>query len=233
MAIGSPALFLAKAFVLTQMSSCPLAAHAPRVEIMLAAAKPKYITTAPMADLNQTLQGDMDSTLESDSQLFPGGAMAAETSAGDISVEVSSQLADEDANACLYIDKVQLVISYAPTIFLAKELSAPGQECRLKMTKDHEERHVAADISLLNDGIAKMKMKVLLFLRDGGGQKGPFHSDYVAGQQHDLEKAVDRILKPMVGQLLSDRRDQQSSIDTPENLKEEKALCAAPGKATK
>jgi hypothetical protein len=226
MAISSPSLFIAKAFVLAQVSSCPFPAHAPYVNIVFANEKPKYITTAPLQEINQTLGGSMDATADSDAQLFPGGAMAAEIVASEIQVSTSSQIADEAGNGCVYVDRVQLVVTYAPTVFLAKELNAPGRECRLKMTKDHEERHIAADVALINDRIKKMKMKTLLSLRDNS-QRGPFNSDYAMAQQSDLEKSVTRVLKPLVDQLIADRRSHAADIDTPENFKEEKALCSA------
>ncbi|TAL34894.1 MAG: hypothetical protein EPN97_07895 [Alphaproteobacteria bacterium] len=223
MAFGAPALHFAKAYMLAQLTVCPPPLEAPHADVYFLPKKPEYITEAPIKSLTAEMRNNPDSTVASDSRWFVEGITASGVDAARFNFDFTN-LRDESGNICLYVHKVYFSVMYEPTIFLAKELKAPGRECRYKMVKLHEERHVATDLKTINEYMPKIKMELLWYLRSIG-PLGPFQLAQARAEVQKTEKAIMVAVQPMMEKLIKARRARQGSIDTIENYRQEAALC--------
>lgn len=223
MALGAPGLALAKAFILAQLTVCPPPLEAPRAEVYFLPKKAEYITEAPMKSLTETMRNNPDSTFATDSKWFVEGLTASGVDAAQFNFDVNN-LRDEAGNTCFYVHKVYFSIIYEPTIFLAKELKEKGHECRLKMVKLHEERHVATDLNAITEYMPKIKMELLWYLRSLG-PIGPFQGGQAQEELKKIHMNIVKAIEPMTQKLIQTRRARQGSIDTIENYRQESALC--------
>ncbi|MDE1152748.1 MAG: hypothetical protein PW788_09450 [Micavibrio sp.] len=211
--------FLSKAFILAQLTVCPLPDTAPHVDFLFAPQKPVYITDAPSAALTKAMAGNIDSTIATDSRWHVEGLMEGPI---DDSYDLEFNTVSDGSNMCIFLSKVTYTIAFKPTIFIASE--AKGQSCRLKVTRLHEERHVATDLRAIKEYIPKLKMELLLYLRNLGMQ-GPYPNGELKTQMQSMSKEVGLALRPMAEKLRDARRKRQGLIDTVENYKHESSLC--------
>lgn len=223
MAFGVPSLNFAKAFILAQLTVCPPPLEAPHADVYFLPKKPEYVTEAPIKSLTAEMKNNPDSTVATDSRWFVEGITASGVDAARFNFDFTN-LRDESGNTCLYVHKVYFTIMYEPTIFLAKELKAPGHECRYKMVKLHEERHVATDLKTINEYMPKIKMELLWYLRSIG-PLGPYGEGQIASEVQKKEKDIMTAVGPMMERLIKARRARQGSIDTIENYRQESGLC--------
>lgn len=223
MAFIPPSLALAKMFLLAQLTVCPPPLEAPHAEVYFMPQKPDYVTEAPIKELTTEMAKNPDSTFATDSRWFVEGITAAGIDAAQYAFELT-HLSDSAGNMCFYVHKVYFSIVYEPTIFLAKELQQPGHECRLKMVRLHEERHVATDLNTIQEYMPKIKMDLLWYLRSLGPQ-GPFPAASAPQEALKIEKGIVKAIEPMKQKLIAARRARQGSIDTIENYRQEAALC--------
>lgn len=222
MAAPVPALALAKALILAQMSVCPPAQRAPQVEVLFVPQKTAYVTDTPVGKLTERMAKNPDAThitaKRGDWRVF--GSTDGRTQA-----KYSVSFAVEDdlhGNVCYYVDRLHFTVHYRPQIFIAAELA--NHECYYKVTKLHEERHVAADLKALREYMPKIKMEILYYLRAFGGQ-GPFPA---ATADKESDKIIDEIkkgMRPFLGKLYEARRGSQREIDSVENYKYESQIC--------
>jgi hypothetical protein len=210
----------AKAFMLAQLTVCPLPAHAPRVNIYFLPEKPTYITQAPMKALTEAMQGNPDSTFASDSRWIAFGITEGKIIPG-FSVMFDT-VSDSAGNTCLTVGEVKIALRYVPTIFIAKEIGP--FECQFRMVRLHEERHVATDLTTIKEYIPKLKMETLWYLRSLGPQ-GPYPAEVAKKQVRTLSDQIIKSGEPVVQKLVQVRRDRQGLIDTAENYHQEAELC--------
>ena len=149
-------LFLAKMYTLAQLTVCPLPDAAPHINFTFQPEKPVYITEAPSAALGAAMKGNVDSTIATDSRWRVGGL---EEGPIEPDVHLDFETLNDGTSICIFLSAVYLDIHYRPTIFIAKENKS--LECRFKVVKLHEERHVATDLKVINEYIPKMKMELL------------------------------------------------------------------------
>jgi hypothetical protein len=223
MALLHPAVALAKAFVLAQLTVCPPPQEAPHAEVYFMPQKPEYVTNVPIKELTAEMAKIPDSTFATDSKWFVEGVTVGGVEGAQYGFDFTN-LSDSAGNTCFYVHKVYFSIYYEPTIFLAKELQQPGHQCRQKMVKLHEERHVATDLKTINEYLPKIKMDLLWYLRSLG-PLGPFSSGQAAEEVKHTQKGIVEAIQPMKEKLIMARRARQGSIDTIENYKQESALC--------
>lgn len=214
---------LAKAFVLAQLTVCPPALEAPRADVFFMPKKTEYITEATIKSLTAEMKNNPDSTFASDSKWFVEGITTSGLDAAQYNFDFTF-LRDASGSTCVYVHKVYFSILYEPTIFLARELKAPGRECRYKMVKLHEERHVATDKNTITEYMPKIKMELLWHLRSIG-PLGPFPSGQVPAEMKKAKMNIVTAVRPMMERLILARRARQGSIDTIENYRQESALC--------
>ncbi len=212
-------LFLAKMYTLAQLTVCPLPDAAPHVDFQFLPEKPIYITEAPSAALGAAMKGNVDSTIATDSRWKVGGLEE-----GPIEPEFHMQFetVNDGSSICIFLSNIQFTLHYRPTIFIAKE-NKP-LECRFKVVKLHEERHVATDLKTINEYVPKLQMELLWYLRSLGMQ-GPFPMSQRDTQIQEMAKNIGKALRPIVGKLIDTRRARQGMIDTVENYKHESSLC--------
>jgi hypothetical protein len=223
MALGAPGLALAKAFVLAQLTVCPPPSEAPHAEVYFLPKKAEYVTEAPIKALTETMRNNPDSTFATDSRWFVEGVTASGVDAARFNIDFNT-LRDESGNTCFYVHKVYFSIIYEPTIFLAKELKEKGHECRYKMVKLHEERHVATDLNTITEYMPKIKMDLLWYLRSLG-PVGPVSGAQIPVEVKKVRDDTVKAIEPMTQKLVQTRRARQGSIDTIENYRQEAALC--------
>lgn len=113
---------------------------------------------------------------------------------------------------CLRVTRLEAVISYRATIYIAREYKPGG--CRYLQTKTHEMRHYDTDRNLLEASLPGMK-KSLERLLAGMGAKGPMGAEAAKSAQKALLKEVENSLSQSVEQLRKLRALQQAAIDTP------------------
>ncbi|MDI1226663.1 MAG: hypothetical protein PSY14_03140 [bacterium] len=216
-------LMLAKSFLLAQLTVCPVPDAIPTVDVIFKPSKPEYITGAPIKALTDTMKGNKDATHISDTtrkwRVF--GLTEAGVGGGSYNVKYNG-LSDNAGNTCIYVESVEMVITYTPTIFIGKELQT--SECHFKVTKMHEERHVAADLKVIKEYLPKLKMEILWYLRGVAGQ-GPYPQYETPKNTKRIVEEVIAYVRPMVQKLVDTRRARQSDIDTLENYKYESGLC--------
>lgn len=222
MATGAPALFIAKAFMLAQMSVCPPADRSPRVEVIFTPQKPSYVTDVPVKKLTARMKKNPDAThvtaKRGDWRVF-GSTEGRTTAKYNISFAVEDDL---HGNVCYYVDRLHFTVNYRPQVFIAAELA--NHECYYKVTKLHEERHIAADLKVLREYAPKIKMEILYYLRAFGGQ-GPFAAGDADKESDAIMDKVKKGLKPFLAKLYEARRSRQNDIDNVENYKYESGLC--------
>ena len=216
-------LMLSKMYMLTQLTVCPLPDYVPVVEVNFKAAKIEYVTNAPIKALTDAMKGNKDAThlTEKSSKWRVFGLTEGLLGGSGYRASYLTKT-DTAGQRCIYVDRVMLDITYVPTVFIGKELQT--SECHFKMTKLHEERHVATDLKVIKEYLPKIKMEIMWYLRGVGGQ-GPF-------PQYETDKHAKRIIeevvayvKPMVEKMIETKRARQSDIDTIENYKYESGLC--------
>jgi len=210
---------LSKAFILAQLTVCPLPDAAPHADFFFLPQKPAYITDAPSKALKQAMAGNIDSTIATDSRWHVDGLTEG---AIQESYELEFNTVSDGSNSCLFLSKVNFTVIYKPTIFIASEVK--GQTCRQKVTRLHEERHVATDLRAIKEYIPKLKMELLMYLRSLGMQ-GPFPASDLKRQMDSMSVEVNKSLRPMTERLREARRKRQGLIDTVENYKHESSLC--------
>ncbi len=212
-------LFLAKMYTLAQLTVCPLPDAAPHVDFQFLPEKPIYITEAPSAALGAAMKGNVDSTIATDSRWRVGGLEE-----GPIEPELHMEFdtVSDGSSMCIFLSNIHLTMHYRPTIFIAKENK--GLECRFKVVKLHEERHVATDLKVINEYIPKMQMELLWYLRSLGMQ-GPYPVGQQTVQMQTMAKNIGLAIKPIYEKLINTRRARQGMIDTVENYKHESSLC--------
>jgi hypothetical protein len=222
-------LMLSKMYLLAQMTVCPMPDYIPEVDVEFRTSKPEYVTAVPIKSLTEAMKGNKDAThlTESSSKWRVFGMTEGVLGGGNYRVSYMTKT-DQTGQRCIYVDRVKMLITYTPTIFIGKELQT--SECHFKVTKLHEERHVATDLKVIKEYLPKIKMEILWYLRGVGGQ-GPF-------PQYETDKNAKRIIdevvayvRPMVERMIETKRARQSDIDTVENYKYESGLC--PGDAPK
>ncbi len=216
-------LLLSKAFILAQMTVCPLPDFVPKADVFFKPVKPLYVSGAPSVALGKAMRGNPDATHVNaeNSKWRVAGMTEASVGGGNYKVSWLAR-ADQQGNTCLYVDTVTFELAYKPNIYIAEEVSS--LPCLSHVTRLHEQRHVAADLKLIKEYIPKIKMEILWYLR-GLGAQGPY-------PQQEAKKNADRIVqevmaavKPMVERLAETRRQRQGDIDTVENYKYENSLC--------
>lgn len=218
-------LMLSKSYLLAQLTVCPLPDAVPVVEVYFKPQKPVYISEAPSEALTKTLKNNPDATHQTGatSKWRVLGITEASVGGGDYHVAYMTTY-DQQGNTCLYVNNVTFNLEYKPTIFIAKEITP--LPCRLRMTRLHEQRHVAADHRVIKEYIAKIKMEIMWYLR-GLGAQGPYPASDVKHQSDRIIQEVVAAVRPMVDRLSETRRKRQGDIDTPENYKYESGLCPA------
>lgn len=223
MADFSLPLAVAKFYTLAQLTVCPLADEIPKVQVYFAPKKPAYIMEAPSKDLTRAMHNNPDATHVSDknSKWRTIGLTEAGVGGGNYDATFRT-LNDNMGNSCVYVDEVRLNLLYAPNIYIANEIV--NLPCQLRLTRLHEQRHVAADLKLIKQYIPKIKMEILWYLR-GLGPQGPYQQHELQPQSQRILKEVVAAVKPMVERLAQVRRERQGDIDTTENYKYENSLC--------
>lgn len=216
-------LLLSKYFILAQMTVCPLQDFVPDVEVYFKPSKPVYIAEAPSRDLTRALAGNPDAAHVKDknSMWRAVGITEAPVGGGDYSVNYAGRV-DAYGNTCLYPSKVTFNLVYKPNVYIAKEVT--GLPCMLRVTKLHEQRHVAADHRVIKQYIPKIKMEILWYLRSLGPQ-GPYPQGQVPQETKRIVKEVVDAVKPMIERLVETRRERQNDIDTLENYRYESSFC--------
>ena len=215
-------LMLSKMYMLAQMTVCPVPEYIPEVDVQFRTNKIEYVTSVPVKALTTSMKGNKDATHVTDNsnwRVF--GLTVGLVGGGNYRVHYSSKT-DQTGQSCIYVDRVEFLITYTPTVFIGKELQTA--ECRFKTVKMHEERHVATDLKVIKEFLPKIKMEILWYLR-GVGAQGPF-------PQYEIDKNGKRIVdevvayvRPMVEKMSETKRARQSDIDTIENYKYESGLC--------
>lgn len=214
---------LAKSYVLATLTVCPPGNAAPRVDVYFVPEKPVYITEAPVKALTMEMarNKDVSHVTERTGKWRVFGITEGRMEGSNYNVSFDG-LSDQQGNKCIYVNKVNFVVRYKPTIFIASELKK--YECVFKMTKLHEERHVATDLKIIRKYMPKIKMEILRFLWRYGPQ-GPYPAHDTNNQTSRIVKEVVTSVQPMVDKLFEARRLHQGDIDTIENYKYESGLC--------
>ncbi|HYD19154.1 MAG TPA: hypothetical protein VEF76_11805 [Patescibacteria group bacterium] len=216
-------LIISKAYMLAQMTVCPLPDYVPAVEVIFKPTKPEFVTGAPVKMLTEALRGNKDAThlTESSGKWRVFGITEGSMSGSGYRASYLTRT-DQSGMRCIYVDSITFEIRYNPTIFIGKELV--DSECHYRVTKMHEERHVATDLKTIKEYIPKIKMEILWYLR-GLGSRGPFPQGQTDQEATKIMKEVVEYVKPMVEKLFEERRKRQGDIDTIENYKYESGLC--------
>lgn len=224
MAIFAPGLFLSQAYLLAQLTVCPPGDTAPHVDVFFVPQKPLYITEAPVKALTQALAQNKDATHQDTAKTGKWRVFGiTEGRMEGTNYQASyNGLTDQQGNKCIYVDKITFVVRYKPTIFIGAELKK--HECHFKVTKLHEERHVATDLRVIRQYLPKIKMEILRFLWRYGPQ-GPYPAQESGKQASRILEEVVTAVQPMVDKLFEERRKHQGDIDTIENYKYESGLC--------
>jgi hypothetical protein len=215
-------LAVMKAFTLATLTVCPLPPQVPKVNIYFFPKPPVHITEAPMMALTEAMKkGSPNSTAASHKGFIVFGLT--ETAIADGGTRVGLMgISDNEGNTCLGVEKVDMVIHYQPTVFVAKELK--DFPCQLAVTQMHEDQHVAFDREVMTDYIPKIKMEVLWHLRSLG-MMGPYNQSEVPQKRKEIMQGIIESSKPMLEKLRKVREAKQGSIDTVENYKAESMKC--------
>ena len=215
------ALLAAKAFTLAALTVCPVN-DPPRVDVHFTAEKPYWNTSYGSTALRKSMQGDKESTVQTDKR---EKLLGVTTSKLDSKFHVSFRtLTDRSGNQCLYVDRATFIISYYPAIFIAKEVK--GLPCKEKVVHDHENQHVAIDLKTIQEYLPRIKMDMLLYLQTLGYQGfGPYNQSEAPANGERLMKQIIAASLPMVEKLRESRRQRQGIIDTSDNYMRESEKC--------
>lgn len=113
--------------------------------------------------------------------------------------------------SCLWIDSIKITVSYAPTVYIAKDY-AQGS-CHYRETLQHEIRHVNTDIITINEYLPLIKSEIAAASAALGVQ-GPVAADSLKAAQDKMGQAVSTALKSVSDKMNAARMARQQQIDT-------------------
>lgn len=213
--------FIPKAYLLAQLTVCPIQ-DVPKVEIVFTRDMVHYNKTVSARHLTEKMREDKDSTAASHEELVIVGATTRVTR-GALHVYFNT-LKDQSGNTCVYINTATFNLHYSPAIFVAKEVT--DLPCTLKTTQEHEQLHVAIDLTTIEEYIPRLKVEVLQYLRAlGYAGFGPYTPENAKKKQAQLARELTRANEPMSERLRETIRQRQRTIDTRENYMAEQAKC--------
>lgn len=221
MAFTNLGLAIAQSFIAAQLTVCPAPTTVPNVNIYFFPKAPTYINTAPAKALTAAMKRIPDSTAANHKNAVVMGLTEPKIVDGGTNIRLRT-VADNSGNACFAVSRVDMVIHYLPTVFVARELSA--LPCHLAVTQMHEDQHIALDHEVLRDYIPKVKMEILWYLRSQGMQ-GPFTQGEAPQKAKEMIDGIQKAMQPMIEKMRKERTRKQGAIDTIENYRAEGEKC--------
>lgn len=211
-----------KGFTLTALTVCPLPPEIPKVEVYFFPKAPVYISDAPMKAITAAMRQNSDTTAANHKDGVWLGLTEPKIVDGGTRVSLGT-VRDAEGNTCFHVNKVEMVIHYMPTVFVAKELQP--LPCTLEETQKHEDQHIAVDHQTIREYIPKIKMQILWHLRSLGVQ-GPFNAAEAPQKGSQISKDIVKAMDPMIKQFIKVRHDRQGIIDDPEENRKRSMFCA-------
>ncbi|MEZ0261569.1 MAG: hypothetical protein ACAH80_11205 [Alphaproteobacteria bacterium] len=203
-----------KGFTLAALTVCPLPSEIPKVNVYFFPKKAEYITEAPVKALTASALKLPDAPAASPGQAYYVYSLL-ESRVFESGTKVTLDITkDQEGNTCYSVDKVDMVIQYKPTVFIAKELKE--FPCHSLEARTREDSHIAIDVKTLNEFVPKLKMEFLWHLRALGVQ-GPFAATEADQQAEKIRKGIHSSTKPIIEKMaaeLSKRHDAATSQET-------------------
>lgn len=117
----------------------------------------------------------------------------------------------QNGEACLWSDKIEVSVSYDPTVYIASEYK-PGT-CRYNSIAEHEMRHVTTDIITLRQYVPSLRDAVRRTAETFGTQHVPNPAD-IERRQKDMSDRVQDTMTRIADQMERARAQRQQQIDT-------------------
>lgn len=193
--------------VLAALHQCP-AAPPPAIEMKFINKSPTYdsrLTAAQLGNFNI----DTKFSHRRDEVFTTGGVT--EGTIGTGIETIFKKLSDpRELQACIWLEKIEITVSYTPLVHIASELS-PGT-CRYNTTLQHENRHVATDVITVKEYIPHIKYSV----EEAAGTIGVISlpAREIDRKKQQVMAVLGRSLKATVDSMEKVRFQRQQLIDT-------------------
>lgn len=139
-------------------------------------------------------------------------------------IESSANRLVIDNFACYYPKHIRIVIGYKPTVYIRNDI--PLGSCRFNITLRHEQAHLDIAHLGLKQFAQKVKQVFPQIVSDVGMKFMPYKSDESgSATSAKINKAYKTQMDVLFNKFVKEMTEQQMRIDTPENYKEETALC--------
>ena len=123
---------------------------------------------------------------------------------------------------CMYVDKIDVVVSYEPVVHIASNF--PYGSCRFKTTWEHELRHVNTDLITLTEYGGHMK-QAAAYASQSLGAIGPFPVTQLEAQQQAVMGRIGTVIDKALDDIGTVRMQRQQLIDTREEYMRVSRAC--------
>lgn len=131
----------ASLMVMVALSSCPKKPP-PTVALSFTQKPATYDNTRSTEDLSK--EEVSTKVARKPHEVFVTGGLTSGKIKAGFRVNFRKMVQPETGAGCLWIDNVEVMVDYDPTVYIAREY-APGT-CRYNVVADHEQRHVSTDL---------------------------------------------------------------------------------------
>lgn len=139
-------------------------------------------------------------------------------------IESSANRLVMDDFACYYPKHVRIVVGYKPTVYIRNDIPLGG--CRFNVTLRHEQTHLDIAHLSLKQFAQKVKRVFPQIVNDVGIKYLSYKADESGNATSaKINETYKNQLNVLFNRFVDELTEQQMRIDTPENYKEETALC--------
>lgn len=210
---GNIAVTAAKAFMLVQMSGCPMAPP-PKVTVNIHNERPRYDESLSVSDLTQRFGNATSYNNFSFTDFKIGGLTDARLGSN---FSIRPLVMREGDYACLGVKEVVVDIYYAAVVYIPSEF--PRGSCSYNVTVEHEHGHVTTALDTIREYAAKYEPAIRETV-EGMGPQGPHIDDrsVLDDQVGVIEGQIGDAVQALFTELMETNQQRQYAIDDPKVL---------------
>lgn len=213
-------LATAKAFMLVQLSGCPVA-PLPKVTVNLHTERPRYDESLSISDLTQRFGNSTSYNNFTFTDMKIGGLTDARLGSN---FKITPAIIREGDYACLGVQEVVVDIYYAAVIYIPSEF--PRNSCHYNVTLEHEHGHVTTARDTIREFVPKYEEAIRETV-EGMGPQGPHMDDptILNDEVSSIESQIATPVEALFAELMETNQQRQYAIDDPKVLAETWKKC--------
>lgn len=207
------ALAAAKAFMLVQMSGCPMAPP-PKVTVNILNERPRYDESLSVSDLTQRFGNSTSYNNFAFTDFKIGGLTDARLGSN---FTIKPLVMREGDYACLGLKEVVVDIYYAAIVYIPSEF--PRGSCNYNVTVEHEHGHVTTALDTIREFAVKYEPAIQEVV-ENMGPLGPHIDDRTVldDQVGVIEGQIREVVEAIFNELMETNQQRQYAIDDPKAL---------------